>query len=91
MMKSVLLYSLVAASASAFAPSQSSTRSSTALNEFCRGYVGGDSVEPMFIGATGSKNFDPFGLTEVRTSGGLYESEDSAGCWLLVVVVIVLG
>jgi hypothetical protein len=36
--------------------------------EFCRGYVGGESVEPMFIGKTGSKNFDPLGLTEVRAS-----------------------
>jgi hypothetical protein len=65
MMKTTLLACLVA-SAAAFAPATTkSSVTTTALNEFCRGYVGGDSVEPMFIGATGSKNFDPAGLTEV--------------------------
>ena len=62
-MKSFVLASLIAGSA-AFAPA-SQQRSSTSLNEFCNGYVGGESVEPMFIGETGSKNFDPLGLTEV--------------------------
>jgi len=79
-MMSLAAFSLVVASASAFAPVQQ-TRSASALNdvaippeetpaaksasgEFCLGYVGGESVEPMFIGKTGSKNFDPFGFTE---------------------------
>jgi hypothetical protein len=65
MMKNVILVSLLA-SATAFAPTSQQQRTSTSLNEFCRGYVGGDSVEPMFIGETGSKNFDPAGLTTVR-------------------------
>eukprot|EP00977_Amphora_coffeiformis_P011591 scaffold2782_cov182-Amphora_coffeaeformis.AAC.21 len=60
-MKSFVLASLLA-SAAAFAPA-SQQRASTSLNEFCNGYVGGDSVEPMFIGETGSKNFDPAGFT----------------------------
>jgi hypothetical protein len=69
MMKSVLLYSVAAtATAAAFVP-QSQQRAGTALNEFCRGYVGGDSVEPMFIGETGSKNFDPLNISEVRRRG----------------------
>lgn len=63
-MKNVVLASVIA-SAAAFAPSQQS-RASTSLNEFAKGYVGGDNVEPMFIGETGSKNFDPAGFTEVR-------------------------
>ena len=64
-MKAVLFASLVA-SAAAFAPA-SEGRVSTSLNEeFCRGYVGGESVEPMWIGETGSKNFDPAGFCEVR-------------------------
>ena len=65
-MKSAIIASLIA-SAAAFAPSQQS-RSNTALNEFCNGYVGGESVEPMFIGKTGSKNFDPLGFCEVRVA-----------------------
>lgn len=62
-MKSIVFASLLA-SAAAFAPVQQS-RASTSLNEFCNGYVGGESVEPMFVGKTGSKNFDPAGFTEV--------------------------
>ena len=64
-MKSFVLASLLA-SAAAFAPA-TQQRASTSLNEFCNGYVGGDSVEPMFIGETGSKNFDPAGFTTVGT------------------------
>ena len=63
-MKAVLFASLVA-SATAFAPAQTS-RAATSLNDFCNGYAGGDSVEPMFIGETGSANFDPAGFCEVR-------------------------
>ena len=64
MMKSVVVASLLS-SALAFAPSQQSARTS-ALKDFCNGYAGGDSIEPMFVGETGSKNFDPLGLSEVR-------------------------
>ena len=63
-MKSVVVASLVASTA-AFAPPSQQSRVSTELNEFCKGYVGGESVEPMFVGDTGSKNFDPLGLTTV--------------------------
>ena len=62
-MKAVLFASLVA-SAAAFTPAQQS-RAATSLNEFCNGYEGGDSVEPMWIGETGAKNFDPAGFCEV--------------------------
>ena len=65
-MKSFVLASVVA-SAAAFAPVEQS-RASTSLNEFCNGYVGGESVEPMWVGETGSKNFDPLGFTEVCVS-----------------------
>ena len=63
-MKLAIFASLLA-SAAAFAPAPVS-RTSTSLNEFCKGYVGGEGPEPMFVGETGSKNFDPLGLTEVR-------------------------
>lgn len=65
-MKAVLLSSIVA-TAAAFAPSQQAkvTSSSTSLNEFCKGYVGNEGPEPMFVGPNGSKDFDPAGLTEV--------------------------
>jgi hypothetical protein len=65
-MKAVLIASL-AASAAAFAPQKASS-ATTSLQEFANGYVGGEGPEPMFIGDTGSKNFDPAKLTEVSTS-----------------------
>jgi hypothetical protein len=76
-MKNALIYSLAAATAaSAFAPAaQQVSRSSTALNEFCRGYVGGESVEPMFVGDTGSKNFDPLKFSEVGSGRCTYPSQ----------------
>ena len=64
-MKTAILCSLVA-SAAAFAPAQQQATRSTSLNEFANGYVGGEGPEPMFVGETGSKNFDPLGLSEVR-------------------------
>ena len=66
-MKSAILATLIA-SATAFAPS-ATTRSSTQLNEFANGLVGGESVEPMPFRPDGPKNaanFDPAGFTEVR-------------------------
>jgi len=63
-MKAVLFASL-AASAVAFAPAQQASVSAVQLNEFANGYVGGEGPEPMFIGAEGSKNFDPAGFAEV--------------------------
>ena len=62
-MKAVFFASLLT-SAAAFAPAQQS-RSSTELCEFAKGYVGGEGPEPMFIGDTGSKNFDPLGIASV--------------------------
>jgi len=61
-MKTAIATLALAASASAFAPAPV-TKSSTALNEFANGLVGGESVEPMY---GGSKNYDPAGLSEVR-------------------------
>ena len=68
MMKSLVFASLLT-SALAFAPAQQTARTS-ALKDFCNGYAGGDSVEPMFVGETGSKNFDPVGFTEVSLLAG---------------------
>jgi hypothetical protein len=66
-MKSVIFASIVA-SALAFAPlqQQPSASTSTRLNEFAKGYVGNSGPEPMFIGESGSTNFDPAGFCEVR-------------------------
>jgi hypothetical protein len=50
-MKSVIFASIVA-SALAFAP-------------VAKGYVGNTGPEPMFIGESGSTNFDPAGFCEV--------------------------
>jgi hypothetical protein len=64
---------LLAATATAFAPSQQQLllqqqqqQQTVSLSAFAKGYVGGDGPEPMFIGKTGSKDFDPLGFTEVR-------------------------
>jgi hypothetical protein len=66
-MKTAFATLALAASASAFvAPAPKSAATTTQLAEFANGLVGGESVEPMFIGETGSKNFDPAGLSEVR-------------------------
>jgi hypothetical protein len=65
MMKFVILASILA-SAAAFAPASSVQGSSTSLNAFAKNYPGADGPEPMFIGETGSKNFDPAGFCEVR-------------------------
>jgi hypothetical protein len=66
-MKSAAVLASLVASAAAFAPASTTVRSSTSLKEFAKGYLGGDGPEPMFIGATGSKNFDPAGFCEVRS------------------------
>jgi hypothetical protein len=63
-MKFLLVAATLAGSACAFSPA-AVERSSTALNEFARGYVGGEGPEPM-IG--GSVNYDPLKLTEVSHS-----------------------
>jgi len=64
-MKTAFATLALAASASAFvAPAPKSAATTTQLAEFANGLVGGESVEPMFIGETGSKNFDPAGLSE---------------------------
>ncbi len=71
MTKFLLTIAALAGSASAFAPS-SSVKSSTALNEFARGYVGGEGPEPIpFSSQSSSVNWDPAGFTEV----GLQESD----------------
>lgn len=66
-MKTAILCSL-AASAAAFAPQTQSSKSRVELNEFANGYVGGAGPEPMFVGKTGSTNFDPLNLSGVSSS-----------------------
>eukprot|EP00980_Cylindrotheca_fusiformis_P027984 scaffold22575_cov141-Cylindrotheca_fusiformis.AAC.15 len=62
-MKTVAFLAL-AGSASAFAPAQSA-KSSTVLNEFANGLVGGEGPEPIPFSSQGtSVNFDPFGFAE---------------------------
>jgi hypothetical protein len=59
---------LVVASAYAFAPASQSSRISTtsSLNEFVRGYVGGEGPEPIpFSTQQTSVNWDPFDLSGV--------------------------
>lgn len=73
MMKSIVLASLLA-SAAAFAPNAVvQTTSSTSLSAFAKGYLGNDGPEPMFIGESGSKNFDPAGFCEVRGRKAMIE------------------
>ena len=70
MTKFLLTSAALVASASAFAPvSQSQSRvSSTSLNEFCNGYVGGEGPEPIpFSSQQTSVNWDPFDFAGVRT------------------------
>ena len=66
-MTKFLLTAALVASANAFAPaSKTSTSSSTSLNEFVRGYVGGEGPEPMpFSSQQTSVNWDPFDLAGV--------------------------
>ena len=63
MVKSLLIASALVASASAFAPAKTA-RTVSSLNEFANGYIGGEGPEPMLIGGD-SKNWDPFGFSEV--------------------------
>lgn len=64
MVKSLLVTAALVASASAFAPSKQAV-TTTSLNEFANGYVGGEGPEPMLMSGT-SKNWDPVGFSEVR-------------------------
>ena len=63
----VLAAASLVASASAFAPTQTArTTTSTSLNEFANGYVGGEGPEPIpFSSQQSSVNWDPAGFTEV--------------------------
>ncbi|KAG7346038.1 fucoxanthin chlorophyll a/c protein [Nitzschia inconspicua] len=62
MTKFVLTAAALVASANAFAPA-SQSRTSTSLNEFVRGYVGGEGPEPIpFSSQQTSVNWDPFDL-----------------------------
>lgn len=64
-MKSVAALLALVSSASAFAPSQVA-RTSTTLNEFANGMVGGEGPEPIPFAPSGtSKNFDLFNFAEV--------------------------
>lgn len=64
-MKSIALLTTLIGSAAAFAPSQVA-RSSTTLNEFANGMVGGEGPEPIPFAPSGSsKNFDLFNFAEV--------------------------
>jgi hypothetical protein len=63
------LFASLAASAAAFAPQSAVVTSPVSVSGFANDYVGGDGPEPLFIGKTGSVNFDPAGFAEVRTYG----------------------
>ena len=65
-MKATVLATVVA-SAAAFAPASQPKTVSTGLNEFANGYLGGAGPEPMFVGKTGSTNFDPLNLSGVSS------------------------
>jgi hypothetical protein len=67
MTKFLVTAATLVASANAFAPvSQSSRSSTTSLNEFVRGYVGGEGPEPIpFSAQQTSVNWDPFDLAGV--------------------------
>jgi hypothetical protein len=65
MTKFLLTAAALVASANAFAPA-SQAKTSTSLNEFVRGYVGGEGPEPMpFSSQQTSVNWDPFDLAGV--------------------------
>lgn len=70
MTKFLLTAAALVASANAFTPaSQSSKISTTQLNEFVRGYVGGEGPEPIpFSSQQTSVNWDPFDLAGVSNS-----------------------
>jgi hypothetical protein len=60
------LFAALAASASAFAPSNGVT-SKTSIDAFAGGMVGNEGPEPMPFSPGGtSKDFDPLGLSTVR-------------------------
>jgi hypothetical protein len=65
MTKFLLTIAALAGSASAFAPA-SSVKSTTSLNAFANGYVGGEGPEPIPFSSQGSSvNWDPCGFAEV--------------------------
>lgn len=73
MAKYLLTIAALASSASAFAP-VASVKSSTSLNEFANGYVGGEGPEPIPFSSQGSSvNWDPCGFAEVRIHHGRFE------------------
>jgi len=63
-MKSAAILAALVSSAAAFAPADVS-RTSTAMNSFANGMVGGEGPEPMpFSPGSSSVNFDPAGFAE---------------------------
>ena len=64
-MKTAAVLTALVGSASAFAPA-SKAASSTSVNAFADGMVGGEGPEPMpFTTSKTSKNWDPAGFAEV--------------------------
>jgi len=64
MSKSLLIAASLVSSVSCFVPA-SQARTSTYVNEFANGYVGGEGPEPIIIGENGTaENFDPCGFAE---------------------------
>ena len=63
MVKSLLVAAALVASANAFAPAKDA-RVASSLEAFANGLIGGEGPEPMLLGGT-SKNWDPFGFSEV--------------------------
>ena len=75
-MKTTATLLALAASASAFAPLQS-TKSSSALNEFANGYVGAEGPEPIPFSPKGtSVEFDPCGFAEVGVYPSTYRNPE---------------
>jgi len=65
MNKFLITVAALVGSASAFAPATSG-KASSALNEFAKGYVGGEGPEPIpFSSQSSSVNWDPAGFAEV--------------------------
>jgi hypothetical protein len=75
MAKFLLVVAALASSASAFAPVRLATTSTT-LDAFANGYVGGEGPEPIPFSSQGtSVNWDPCGFAEVRDLEIFFEWE----------------
>ncbi len=77
----------MAGTASAFAPA--TTRTTSSLNAFANGMVGGEGPEPMpfnFGSEKTAKNFDPVGFSEVSW---LLRSFAPSSCPVVAIIIMV--